>query len=192
MSKVAESIYIRNLKVGSYQAFNAIYGIYSNHLYGYCYRYTKSHEDAQDIVQEVFTSLWINRSMIRDENTVAHFLFQIAKNRLINKFRTQVNSPVYEEYVIFCNDSALSVDDTSRKVEFDDFCQLLEQIKGSLPVTQRNVYECCKEQGLSSHETAGLLGISEQTVKNQLSLALKVFRKRLERYKALTLLIGLF
>ena len=130
--------------------------------------------------------------MIRDENTVAHFLFQIAKNRLINKFRTQVNSPVYEEYVIFCNDSALSVDDTSRKVEFDDFCQLLEQIKGCLPVTQRNVYECCKEQGLSSHETAGLLGISEQTVKNQLSLALKVFRKRLERYKALTLLIGLF
>lgn len=192
MSKVAESIYIRNLKVGSYQAFNAIYGIYSNRTNGYCYRYTKSHEDAQDIVQEVFTSLWINRSMIRDENTVAHFLFQIAKNRLINKFRTQVNSPVYEEYVIFCNDSALSVDDTSRKVEFDDFCQLLEQIKGCLPVTQRNVYECCKEQGLSSHETAGLLGISEQTVKNQLSLALKVFRKRLERYKALTLLIGLF
>ena len=56
MQKVAEGIYIRNLKVGSYQAFNAIYGIYSNRLYGYCYRYTKSHEDAQDIVQEVFTA----------------------------------------------------------------------------------------------------------------------------------------
>lgn len=187
-----ESYYIKALKNGSYDAFNIVYDMYSSRLYGYCYRYTKSHEDTQDIVQEVFTALWRYRESIRDENTILYFLFQIAKNRLINRFRSQVNSPVFEEYVTYCNELKLSVTNTSEPIEFDDFRRRIVQIKNTLPPTQRKVYEYSREQELSNKEIADLMGLSEQTVKNQLSLALKVFREKLVDYKYISLLIALF
>lgn len=187
-----EGCYIKALKNGSYEAFNAVYNIYSRRLYAYCYKYVKSHEDTQDILQEVFVALWKNRESIRDENTLLYFLFQIAKNRLINSFRAQVNSPVFEEYVTYRDELRLSVNDTSCPVELDDFRRKIVQIKNSLPPTQRKIYEYSREQDLSNKEIADLLGLSEQTVKNQLSLALKVFREKLADYKYIGLLIALF
>lgn len=187
-----ESYYIKALKKGSYEAFDIVYDMYSSRLYGYCYQYTKSHEDTQDIVQEVFAALWRYRESIRDENTILYFLFQIAKNRLINRFRSQVNSPVFEEYVSYCDELKHSVNDTSRLVEFDDFKQKIKHIKSKLPSMQRKIYEYSREQELSNKEIAGLMELSEQTVKNQLSLALKVFREKLADYKYISLLIALF
>lgn len=187
-----ESYYIRALKNGSYAAFETLYGMYSTRLYGYCYRYTKSHEDTQDIMQEVFTSLWTSREQIRDEKTILYYLFRIAKNRLINRFQSQVNSPVFEEYVAYCNSQDISVSNTGEAVEYDDFRRTIAQIKEMLPDTQKKVYTYSKEQGLSNKEIAEILGMSEQTIKNQLSLALKIFREKLKAYKFISLLIGLF
>lgn len=191
MREKEESYYIRALKNGSYAAFETLYGMYSARLYGYCYRYTKSHEDTQDIMQDVFTSLWLSRGQIRDENSIVHYLFHIAKNKLINRFQSQVNSPVFEEYVAYCNSQDISVNNTGETVEYDDFRRAINQIKEMLPDTQKKVYEYSKEQELSNKEIAEILGLSEQTVKNQLSLALKIFREKLKEYRFISLLIGI-
>lgn len=177
-----ESQYIKDLKNGSRKAFNALYEIYSSRLYGYCYQWTKSHEDAEEIVQDVFVKLWIHRDSIENEETILYFVFKIAKNQLINMYRSNVNSAIYEEYLQYSNTSSLSIDDTAYAVEYDDFCKLLNKIKETLPETQQKVYEYSKLRHFSNQEIADALGLSEQTVKNQLSLALKVFRENLSRY----------
>lgn len=186
------SYYIKALKGGSYDAFNALYDMHSIRLYGYCFRYTKSHEDTQDLVQDVFMKLWTYRDTIRDEDTILRFLFRIAKNQLLNQFRSQVSSPVFEEYIAYCNTLSLSESSTTEVVEFDDFRRLVAQIKSTLPDTQQKVYTYSKEEGLSNKEIAEKLGLSEQTVKNQLSLALKVFREKLRAYPVGGLFIAFF
>lgn len=184
-----ESQYIKDLKNGSRKAFNALYEIYSSRLYGYCYQWTKSHEDAEEIVQDVFVKLWIHRDSIENEETILYFVFKIAKNQLINMYRSNVNSAIYEEYLQYSNTSSLSIDDTAYAVEYDDFCKLLNKIKETLPETQQKVYEYSKLRHFSNQEIADALGLSEQTVKNQLSLALKVFRENLNGYNLMLLVV---
>lgn len=54
---------VYQLKQESQDAFNRIYNMYSARLYAYCMQYVKSREDTEEIVQDVFIKLWINRHM---------------------------------------------------------------------------------------------------------------------------------
>lgn len=189
MQKDIESVYINELKSGSRKAFTALYNIYSARLYGYCYQWTKSHEDSEEVVQDAFVKLWIHRETIHDENTIQYFIFRIAKNQLINKYRINLNSPIFEEYIQYNNEMLLSVNNVSQPLEYDEFCLLLNKIKRTLPRTQQQIYEYSICQQKSNKEIAEILCLSEQTVKNQLSLALKTFRQKLGKYGYMYLLI---
>jgi RNA polymerase sigma-70 factor (ECF subfamily) len=170
---------IIKLKQSSQKAFDEIYRLYAARLYAYCYQYTKSREDTEEIVQDVFTRLWINRMSVVQEETVSSLLFTIAKNQLINIYRQRLNSPVFEEYINCCNQEKFSIEDTRQKIEYDDFCRQLNKLVKRLPETQRKVFDCCIIQQLSNKETAEKLSLKEQTIKNQLSSALKILRNEL-------------
>lgn len=181
MQTTNEHTYIKELKTGSRKAFTALYRMYSSRLYGFCFQWTKSHEDAEEIVQDVFIRLWTYRETIQEEETLLYFIFRIAKNLLINRYRSNLNSPVFEEYVLYGNEMRLSVDNASCPIEYEEFCQQLKHIGQSLPKTQKLIFEYSIHRQMSHREIAEALELSEQTVRNQLSLALKVFREKLRK-----------
>ncbi|MDR2969850.1 MAG: RNA polymerase sigma-70 factor, partial [Tannerellaceae bacterium] len=74
-----EEYLILELKEGSKDAFDRIYQIYVRRLYAYCFQFTKSHEDSEEIVQDVFVKLWLNRENIKSTNTLSYLLFIMAK-----------------------------------------------------------------------------------------------------------------
>ncbi len=66
---------VYQLKQESQDAFNRIYNMYSARLYAYCMQYVKSREDTEEIVQDVFIKLWINRhSIIHGDTSALLFL----------------------------------------------------------------------------------------------------------------------
>lgn len=93
-----EQYLIHDLKRGSHKAFDKIYQMYSKRLYAYSLQFTKSSEESEEIVQEVFVKLWSNRINIRQDETLRSLLFIMAKHRLINAYRQKINHPIYEEY----------------------------------------------------------------------------------------------
>lgn len=173
-----EKILIRELKNDSRKAFNAIYAMYAKRLLAYCKQYTKSVEDAEEIVQDVFVRLWNNRGNIRQEETLQSLLFIMSKHSLINAYRSTVNSPVYEDYTNCL--SELSTDDTHYRLEYHEFVSQLKAALKELPETQRKVIELSRFHDLSNKEIAEQLSLSEQTIKNQLSLGLKTLREKLQ------------
>jgi RNA polymerase sigma-70 factor (ECF subfamily) len=173
------------LKKGSQKAFDSLYQMYSKRLYAYCYQYTKSREETEEIVQDVFMKLWMNKSTIHQEDTVKYLLFAIAKNHLINAYKSHLNSFVFEEYVDYYNREEFSINDTSHGVEQEDFYKLLRKAMTHLSETQQQIVDYCKLQQLSNRETAERLSLKEQTVKNQLSLALKILREQLSNIMGL-------
>ena len=179
---MSEKELICQLKEGSYKAFDEIYRMYSARLYAYCMQYTKSRENTEEVVQDVFTKLWINRNSIIQEDTLRSFIFKIAKNQLINAYKARINSFTFEEYVDYYNEEKFSVADTPYIVEFDDFCRSLEKVMNNLSETQQKVIECSRFEQLSNKETAEKLQLKEQTVKNQLSAGLKILREELQKY----------
>lgn len=180
MQMPIERTYIKELKGGSRKAFTAIYQMYSNRIYGFCFQWTKSHEDAEEVLQDVFTRLWMHRDTIQEEDTLLYFIFRIAKNLLINRYRSQLNSPIFEEYVQYNHENTEQSGSAAQPLEFAEFRQLIDRISQTLPHTQQLVFEYSIHRQMSHHEIAEALELSEQTVRNQLSLALKVFREKLK------------
>lgn len=178
---IHEKQLIRNLKKGSYDAFNNIYALYAKRLYVYCLKFTKSEEDAEEIVQDTFLKLWRNKADIRQEETVQSLLFIMAKHMLINAYRAKVNHPIFEEYVEYIQPS--SVESTGYHIEYIDFVKIIDAAIQKLPVTQQEVIKMSRFHHLANKEIAQKLSLSEQTVKNQLSVGLKTLQEYLSRFE---------
>jgi RNA polymerase sigma-70 factor (ECF subfamily) len=149
-------------------------------------QFTKSQEDSEEIVQDVFVNLWTNREKIKQENTLCSLLFIMTKHHVINAFRAKINQPIYEIYVEHNN--KMSVNETHQYLEYQEFVMNLKKAIGALPITQQKVITLSKMQQLSNREIAEKLSLSEQTIKNQLSLGLKMLRQELGKLYFLCML----
>lgn len=172
-----EVLLIHSLKSGSHTAFDEIYRLYAKRLYAYSLQFTKSPEESEEIVQDVFLKLWINREKIRQEETLRSLLFIMAKHYLINAYRTKIKEPAYEEYVHYKD--ALPAGDASFQMEYHDFLDQVYKTINTLPTTQKRVILLSKFKQYTNKEIAAKLSLSEQTVKNQLSIGLKALREKL-------------
>lgn len=176
---------IKKLREGSYEAFDTLYNVYADSLYGFVLLHTKSVVQAEDIVQDTFLKLWHMRSSLSVEGSFKSMLFTIAKNHVIDVFRQQINRANFEDYIAFCEDENLSDNTSVDKIYYDDFLEKLAIAKQKLTPAQRNIFELSREEGLTNAEIAHNAGLSEQTVKNHLSATLKVLRAELLKYNFL-------
>jgi RNA polymerase sigma-70 factor (ECF subfamily) len=173
-----EQILIAEFKKGSVHAFDSLYQMYAHRLYAFCKTYTKQSDDAKDIVQEAFLHLWQVRESIRAEASLQSLLFTMVRNRALNYLAARVNSPVFEDYVDYANELAVDADG-DRRMEYTEFMHKVDDEVEQLPASQRNIFRLSRFECLSNKEIAERLSLSEQTVKNQLTKALKQLRERL-------------
>ena len=173
-----EAHLIQALKTGSCKAFDRIYQLYAKRLYAYSLQFTKSPEDSEEIIQDVFVKLWLNREKIKQEETLQSLLYIMTKHHLINAFHSKINEPVYEDFVDYKNE-LLSVSDAGQNLEYEEFVAKFTKAVLQLPPTQQKVINMSKIEQLPNKNIAEKLSLSEQTVKNQLSIALKELRKAL-------------
>lgn len=177
MRKDIHSSLIKGLKSGSYEDFDKLYANYSDLLYGFVLNLTKSSSEAKDILQETFLRVWQTRTKISEEKSFKSYIYTIARNLIIDSFRNQMRSVAFEEYINSDAYQNYTEDTVENKLDFDEFRKKFEEAKEKLTERQLEIFELSREQGLSVTDIAGRLQISEKTVKNQLSLAMKILRK---------------
>lgn len=166
---------INELKRGSYKAFTLIYNEYADYLFNFVQRQLHDRTAARDIVQDTFLKLWINRRQLNCFGNLKGFIFAIARYRIIDTLRRQMNQPRFEEYIEHLTDEPedLSPEDI---MMYDEFVGRLSAAKEHLTPRERQIYELSRDNHLTNRQIADMLGISEQTVKNHLSGALKALR----------------
>jgi len=181
--------YIKELQKGSHKAFNVIYDMYADKLYGFLLAHTKSRQMSEDIVQDTFLKLWINRKTLSTDGSLQSFLYTISKHEMIDLFRSQINKVEFELYVEYIDEKKLDYNDIEKKLFYDDFLKALKLSKKLLSEKQLEIFELSKEKGKSIEEIATQLQISEQTVKNHLTTSLKKIRTQLSNMNILFLII---
>lgn len=165
------------LKNGSTKALELIYHMYVRRVYAYCFPYIKSRQITEEVVQDVFLNLWRYHERIDPERELSTLIYTVAKRYRINAMRNVINEPTYEDYVVYQND--LHHEDASM-LEYDDLRQRILTLASKLPKTQRKVFMLSRFNNKDVKEISRELNLSEKTVHNQLSLALKKLRQGLE------------
>ncbi|MBV8252001.1 MAG: RNA polymerase sigma-70 factor [Chitinophaga sp.] len=156
------------------EAFDLLYNKYWHPLFSFANKLLRSYDDAQDIVQTVFISIWEKRATITIQQSLESYLFQAVRFQSLKKLESLLSTPeqierVQEELLPTFNDIL------HRLQEQDLVKQIQKEISSLSPRTQE-IFLLSREYKLSIAEIALKLGISEQTVKNQLHIALKTLR----------------
>ncbi|WP_318312661.1 RNA polymerase sigma factor [Flagellimonas crocea] len=169
---------------GDEAAFKAFFEKYNRPLFGYVASMTKDHEQAKDIVQMSFVSLWKRRKTFEPTN-FKPLLFTMAKNLFIDEYRsTMSRANLYAELSFDAiQDEPVDYEHTQQQV-----CKLKKVIE-TLPKRCRDILIMTKIEGLTQQEVADHLGISVRTVEAQIRIAYTKIRETFETEDSIILFV---
>ena len=182
-----DSDVLKKLIQGDESAFKQIYDYYWFSIYKTVKRYTKSTVVAEDIVQEIFTTLWNNRSNFGAVIYLEYYLITMAKNLTFKTLRKMA----FEETI----KNRLSAESTDEAETAEDsildqqYSQLIQQAVGLLPSQQKQIFRLAKIEGLSHKAIAAQLKISHLTVKTHMAKALRFIRHYLQPHLGIYVLL---
>lgn len=186
---VQEDILLNRLARGDQEAFRILYDRHRDKLFFYILKITRSQQVAEDVLQEVFVKIWLDRERMEGINNLTAWLFRMVKNRTINALRRQAH-----ENQILTEIGAQQyevVDQTTEAINFNETQKVLQVAIQQLPPQQQLVYRLQREQGLKNDEIAHQLNISPLTVKKHISQAARSIRGIMEQYTAISVIITL-
>jgi RNA polymerase sigma factor (sigma-70 family) len=97
---IDERTLVINLIAGDERAFRAIFDRYRDCLYGYCLKFTKSKEAAEEIVQDVFVKVWETRSNLNPDLSFKAYLYQITKNLAFNFLKKAAGESSFKKKIL--------------------------------------------------------------------------------------------
>ena len=160
-----------------YEAFTEIHGRYAEKLLNYLSKLVNEQADAEDMLQNIFVDLWYRRQELVLSAGLSAYLYGAARRSLLFSFRTNSNrQKLIENFANLSSDYERSPHTHLVAKELQHIVD--EEIDHLAPKT-KEVFVLSRREYLSHKQIAERLGISHQTVKKQVSNALKQFRLRL-------------
>ena len=183
LSRKSDIELIDELKGGSREAFHELYVRYSEEIYRNILVRVNSSFYADDIFQDFFVNLWEKRDSIVITSSVRGYLLAWLKNHVLNAIKQEQTR---SKYVVETESEANEY--SWERIVAKDLEEQIRKIVDEFPPRLRCVWVLSREKHLSVKEIARQLGVSEQTVKNQLTDILKKLRTEMGRKNFLFML----
>ena len=162
---------------GNRLAFAEIYDRYKGALFVHATRRLSNHEEAEDVIHDLFMTLWNKREELNIRNQVAGYLYTALRNRIFDLIsRKKIESDYMASMNYTIDESSLITD---HKVRESELAKIIEREIAALPDKMRDVFLLSRKENLNHKEIAEKLGISEQTVSKQITNALRILRSKL-------------
>ena len=172
-----DAVLLEQIAQGSEAAFNLLFEKYWDRSYVEAYKRLKNSDDAKDIVQEIFAHIWTNRQLLNIKNLPA-YLHIAVRNRVIKLMTRQ--KPVHPFFSVLDNiPEKYSLADSN--LLWKEFFSAYEALLQSLPPKRRVIFRMRYQDGLSTKDIAGQLGIKRKTIQNQLGKAIDTLKVSLLR-----------
>lgn len=185
LDKIDLEIY-SGIKEGSAKHFDLLFDTYYVALCNYIGSLTKDSDVAEDLVQELFANIWVNRKKNLIRSSFSSYLYRAAYNASLDYLKHQ---KVKEQYRIYISkQTPLSF---NHSVELAELRENLIKKIDELPEQCKEIFKLSRFEHLKYKEIAEKLSISENTVDTQIRRALRRLREEL-KYYLITLLITFF
>lgn len=166
------------LRNGDHASFEVVFVAYFNKIKVFINGYLKSETDAEELAEDLFVNLWINRQSIDTAKSFDSYLHIIARNSAINFLKhkfvhfSYVNNLQKEEY------GASSEEELIAK----ELGLLIDDVVDKMPEQRKQIYILSRNKGLTNTEIAAQQQTTKRTVESQLSLALKEIRQAITSF----------
>lgn len=192
MSNNSDFELIERLSNNDRKAFEEIFKSYYHELCGFCLKYVRVETTAEEIVQEIFINIWDRRAELSITVSIKAYLYTAVRNRSFNYLKLQL--PKEQKKVEVDNIGIVESDTREDEMILDELKEQVRMAIDQLPTKCRIIFNLSRNSGLTYREIAEELDISVKTVENQIGLALKKLRERLQPVwdKIMVLLVGIF
>ena len=171
---INETELFAELAEGNERAFETIYHHYNKRLAPFVDKMVRSPELAEEIVQDIFVHLWLNRQLLANVSHPTSYLFNIATNKTLDYLKKIANNAKLMDRI--ASRSTEYGNETEERVIFRESAAIIQMAVSALPEQRRLIYHLSRVEGLTHEQIAERLNISKHTVKNQMVHALKSIR----------------
>lgn len=167
------------------KAFTHLFDQYWLQVFAHVRTYIKDAAQAEDITQDIFFSIWLNRSKLATVADFEPWLHVVTRNRTISGLRKLLREPDNELAVIIPDMPALSGDSPVMMLDYKQSQELLQKAIDQLPPRRRQVFRMSRQEGLTHQEIAEQLQISKATVNEHITEALSFLKSKMAGYPGL-------
>lgn len=172
--------FLHELKKDNIESFEVLFNTYYKELYYFCLKYVFHKEVAEELVQDLFISIWEKRYNLNIQSSIKAYLFTSIKNRAISYLRSKIaQNSHFENHDIIKTDEPLT---NPNPIEYEELKEEIQNAIKLLPEQCRIVFHLSRNSGLTYKQIANELKVSPETVKTHISNALKKIKKHLEKH----------
>ena len=164
------------LRAGDPDAFTELSAAWYGGLFDFAASITGDRFVAEDVVQDVLLNVWEMRRTLSPQTTLRAYLFRAVRNRALNERRRKAAFSDAQHELPGTGSDPHAV------VQYDHLLADYRRAIAELPERRQLVFRLCRLYGLSYDECASVLGISVNTVRTQMSDALRHIRLALADY----------
>ena len=159
--------------------FENLFKSYYNGLCNYAYKLLLNQDEAEDMVQQVFSKIWEKRNDLNAESSVKSYLYRATYNQCVNEMKRK------EKFNSLEDENVLQKIDLTNTEEITDASELEQSIEkglANLPEKCRAVFVLSRYEDMKYKEISEFLGIYIKTVENHMGKALKMMRIHLTEF----------
>lgn len=172
--------YLAALALGNEAAFEALFSRCYPGLLRYATTLLRYPTDAaEDVVAEVFCTLWAQRMQLAVQGSLAAYLYTAVKHRAFDRLREQRRTPLDATDELPQTQPAAAHQQPDHLLAFQELNEQVGHLIGQLPERTRQVFQLHRDGGLTYEEMAALLGISVNSIKTHMFRALRFLKSTL-------------
>lgn len=175
----SEEILAEKIRKGDAEAYEHVFKTWYAPLCRYGWTILKDKEEAEDVVQQVFISLWEKRETLEVKVSLKSLLYKYVYNAGLNRVQQK---KVRSNYAKEAQVVQLNYTEAEKKLEEKELSNKIEKSIDGLPEQCAKIFRMSRFQHLKYQEIADQMGLSVKTVENQMGKALKLLRENLKEY----------
>lgn len=173
-----ESALLQQISEGCQQSFSVLFRHYLPVLQSFAVKFTKSADAAEEVIQEAFVRVWLNRDQLEAVDNIQAYLYKFVSNECLSHLRKTLRQEKAMDGVKNVRLQPLK-NETLESVHFNELKRIIANAVETLSPQRKTVYYLSRLEGLSIPEISEKLNLSPSTVKNTLIAALKAIRTNL-------------
>lgn len=176
---------ISQVQKGDKAAFSELYRSHYPRIFSFLYTLVKNSFLAEEITQDVFFRLWVNREKLNVTMPLEPYLFNMAKNTFLNFHKRKEIEEHYLE-----NQQEETEDTVEQSLCYKELLRLINAAIATMPAQQQKIFRLSREEGLLNIEIAEKLHISKRTVEKHISNSLSLLREVINKHYLLCFFIA--